>query len=284
MRIRLVMLTVIFAAPYIGLGQNFVFKVLANKGETHYKTLEIADWKPLKHGIGLQNNDLIRIGSDSYLGLIHSSGRITEVDEPGEMRISDLDSNLKQMKKGLPSKYIEFVYNTVASSDLGNVLTRGIDDIHVYLPAVGQVYGDEVLLLWKEYEGMENFNIFISDIMADEILLTSVTGTSLVLDLSVPELENENIIILKVTSEGLQSKEYVLSRLSKEKSEAVTAELGSFINDLDLGSPVGHALLGAFYEGNDLIIDALSEYYAADGGDYENYLFRAFLSRHGMLK
>ena len=70
-------------------GQNTgVFKVFANKGQAEVKTGETR--QPLKTGVSLKENDVIVLGENSYVALVHSSsGSPKELKQAGSYPVKE---------------------------------------------------------------------------------------------------------------------------------------------------------------------------------------------------
>ena len=284
MRTGLITLLILFLIQYFSFCQSFVYKVVANRGETEYKTIQLLDWMPLKHGIGLKDKDYIKVGENSYLGLIHSSGKLMEVTEPGEMQITELGDRLKNIKKGLPSRYTEYVINTVVSSSSDPIRTRGADKVHPYLPGVAYVYNSQISIHWDPVEDVTDYEVIILDVLGDELWKTSVSETHVSLDLTIPELGKEEDMIFRIQTNFGKSEDYALSRITGDRRQIVQTELEYYTGLLNVQDPLKHLLIGAYFEENGLILDALNAYYKSVDENFENEIFQSFLSRHGLLK
>jgi hypothetical protein len=69
-------------------GQDYAFKVLANKGVNEVKSGD--SWQPLKTGASLKAGDELKIADNAYLGLVHVSGKPMEVKQSGNYKVADL--------------------------------------------------------------------------------------------------------------------------------------------------------------------------------------------------
>jgi len=58
-------------------GQDYAFKVLANKGSNEVKSGD--GWLAVKTGTSLKTGDELKISENAYLGLVHSSGKPIEI-------------------------------------------------------------------------------------------------------------------------------------------------------------------------------------------------------------
>jgi hypothetical protein len=75
-RMLAVVLVMVGSFYYSHAQSTYAFKVLANKGANEVKTGD--SWTPLRTGASLKEGDEIKLGENSYVGLIHSSGKPKE--------------------------------------------------------------------------------------------------------------------------------------------------------------------------------------------------------------
>lgn len=107
--IVLALMLVAFAAN----AQSYVFKVLASKGDVKLKATQ----KKLWGGSTLKNTDEIVLGSDSYVGLIHSNGRTVELKQAGTYRVSELANRVSTTTATTTAKYISYVAEEISKAD-----------------------------------------------------------------------------------------------------------------------------------------------------------------------
>lgn len=120
-----------FVMALVAYGQDEVFKVLASKGDVKLKATQ----KKLWGGSSLKNTDEIIVGSDSYIGLMHSSGRTVELKQPGTYKISDLASKAAGAGSSTTSKYVSYVAGEMTKAD-----KRDINQNHrKYMAMTGSV-------------------------------------------------------------------------------------------------------------------------------------------------
>src|SRR5688572_21910418 len=84
-------LTLVFGFLFISslvLGQDYSFKVLANKGSNEVKSGDT--WSPLKTGATLKKGDELKLAENSYVGLVHSSGKPMELKLAGAHKVDEL--------------------------------------------------------------------------------------------------------------------------------------------------------------------------------------------------
>jgi len=86
-------LAILLASPLNA--QDYVFKVLANKGGNTVKVADHStDWQPIRTGATLNSNDELRISQNSYIGLVHASGKTVELKNEGNYFVRDLAAKL----------------------------------------------------------------------------------------------------------------------------------------------------------------------------------------------
>src|SRR5690554_5710790 len=108
-----ILVVALWLGNYASNAQNYVFKVLANKGDNTVK-VEGAEWTKLKTGQSLNSGDELKLSEEAYLGLMHNSGKTLEVKTPGSHTVSGLAANLKSKNTSVASKYADFVMNKMS--------------------------------------------------------------------------------------------------------------------------------------------------------------------------
>ena len=63
--------------------QSYTFRVIANKGDNQVKKAGAASATALKTGSTLNSGDELIVSEGAYIGLMHSSGKTTEVRSAG---------------------------------------------------------------------------------------------------------------------------------------------------------------------------------------------------------
>src|SRR5690606_27941582 len=74
--------------------ENFTFKVIVNKGKNEFKSG--ATWQPIKVGASLLKSDELRLSENSYMGLMHTSGKPLELKHSGKYKVVDLANKMKE--------------------------------------------------------------------------------------------------------------------------------------------------------------------------------------------
>lgn len=255
-----------------GQTQDFVFKVLANDGFNQFKSVSAQSWLPVRRGVSFNNGDMIRIADEAYLGLIHNSGKTVELIKPGEFMIDEIESNIDSRKKGIGSKYTEFVFNTIESpEDVESsevLVTRGANEsINVYMPMVAEVINDHIIIPWEPVKDKNAVYMVSVKGIFDDVLFNANTQENYYnLDLNHPSLKKEKMYVITISLKGkerVSSKEFSIDRLGAEEDIEDKAELLRLKSSLNANSSADQILMAAFYEENGLIVDAIASYHTA---------------------
>src|SRR5215212_330319 len=140
----LVMLWTVFGQLH---AQDYAFKVLVNKGKNELKSGN--NWQQLKVGLSLKPADVLKISENSYLGLVHVSGKALEIKQSGSYKVTDLAAKIDGGSSVL-TKYTDFILSSATSPKnrlaATGAVDRGVNNIQVYLPKAEQavVYNDHI--------------------------------------------------------------------------------------------------------------------------------------------
>ena len=252
--------------------QDYVFRVMVNKGSNMFKKESETKWQPVKKGISFNIGDWIRIANDAYLGLVHNSGKTTALKNPGVFEISKLASEIGLQKKGIAAKYIEFVFNTIeqkpAVSDNNQVVvTRGAEKrIHLLLPSNAKALNRIIILTWNPIPGENTYVVTVMGIFEDILIQEETNTNRFTLNMDLAALNQENILIIRVSLKAnaeVHSGEHVISTLSNNEIEVLQSELLPLIQEISQESSLDQIILASFYEQQDLLIDAIYCYLEA---------------------
>jgi hypothetical protein len=288
-------LTLLLSIGFV-FGQDYAFKVLGNKGENSVKSGGVTT--PLKTGSVIKDGESIKVGADSYLGLVHSSGRSLELKDPGEYAVADLVKKISTGATSVASKYADFVLSKMSGSQgQGNnmavtgAVERATDDasIKVNLPSSVELYNPEAIITWAPVTGNHDYKIVLKNMFDEVVMETSSHEPSVKIDFSDPKLKDQRLIIFSVKlkdDESVQSGEYGIKKLSKEEAETIKTSLDALKAEIGDDSSLDKIIYASFYEENNLIIDAATNYEYAikmspDVEDFQN-AYKQFLTRNGL--
>ena len=283
--------------------QSYTFKVLANQGQNKVKSSD-SKWEYLKTGTRLNKGDKLKITSNGYLGLVHSSGKTLELTESGSFDVGTLSDKIVSNSTSIVSKYADYVISKMApekieqnrrkyASVTGSV-ERGEDDsdILLFVPKNGKLLNSKASLIW-EYGGDDSeYVVSIKNIFGDQILTTEVSMPFYSVDFKndkIAEGSIMNFIIVKVelkNDSSVASQEVAISLLDGEEELEAKKILSELVSSLGKNSSLNNLILAEFYEEQGLILDAITSYENAlilsPDVDYFQEVYDEFLIRNGL--
>ena len=278
-------------------GQDYAFKVLGNKGDNQVK--QGSNWVTLKTGSTIKDGETLKIGTDSYLGLLHSTGRTLELKEAGEYAVTDLEKKISSGSASVASKYADFVLSKMTNNGQSNTMAvtgaveRSTDDasIKVNLPSSVDLFNPEAIITWEPVEGNHQYDVVLKN-MFDEVIMETTTSDPMIdLNFDDPKLKDQRLVIFSVKlkdDDAKQSGEYGIKKLTKDEAESIKASLDSLKSEIGDETALDKIILASFYEENNLMIDAATNYeYAikmSPGVDDFKNAYKQFLTRNGLGK
>jgi hypothetical protein len=263
-----------------------------NKGQNEIKAGN--GWLPIKVGASLQSGDELNISANGYVGLVHVTGKPLEVKDAGRHKIEDLAGQVKGGSSVL-NKYTDFILSSAAEK--GNRLTatgavhRGPNEIKVFLPDPKQsiVFNDKISIAWAKAEQTQVYIVRLNSMFGDELDRFEARDTTLVIDLNVPKLANEDNILVEVSSKSDQEKvsqSFMLKKLSSADKERIKSSLANIAAQTSEQTALNNLFLASFFEDNKLLIDASTAYQEAirlaPNVPYFQEAFNSFLARNGL--
>ncbi len=259
--------------------QDYIFKVLANKGGNSVKVAnETSSWEPVRTGATLNSNDEIRISENSYIGLVHASGKTIELKDEGSYYVKELAARLGSSRSSVASKYANFVINKMTSDDdedinrnhrkyltVTGAVERSVFEapITLKMPSSVEVLNKEAMIRWDKIEDAKTY-VFTVKNMYDELILTKETkDPHVLLELTKMPFTGEELIIVSVRVKGnekMYSGNYGIKRLSGVDADPIVKELEQLNTSLKEESSLNKLILATFYEENNLLIDAMMNY------------------------
>lgn len=276
-------------------GQDYTFKVLANKGANEVKSGD--SWQPLRTGANLRDSDEIKISNNSYIGLVHSSGKPVEVKKPGSYVVADLEP--KDNGSGALKKYTDFILSSNSPEAKKNRLSatgavhRAVSSssIELLLPAAqyADVYNDKVVVNWNCEETAAPYVVIFRDMFEDELMTLETAESHIQIDLGNPKLAKEDNILVEVRSKAnpkVASERHLVKKLSKADQEKIKKSFDEIETSVAVESAINEFVKAGFYEKNNLLIDAIAAYekaieLAPDVPFYQQ-TYDEFLIRHGL--
>ena len=280
---------------YSAFSQDYVFKVLANKGENTYKTASGSTWESLKTGTKLESGDVIKTSGSCYLALLHSSGKPLELKEAKEYKIDDLNSQMGGEDPGIVSKYANYVASKMSPEEretnrkkyasVTGATERGFEQIKVYMKSTADVYNTSAVIRWKPQTNAENYELTLKDMFDDVIMVTETNGNHFKIDFTDPRLKDKELVIINVSVKGdneSNSGDYGIQKVCTDASSKYRSDLDAL--GLDQSTAINNLILAEFYEQNNLLLDALTSYEIAiqksPDVDYFKDAYTEFLMRN----
>jgi hypothetical protein len=296
-------LTLIFGLLLISslvLGQDYAFKVLANKGSNEVKSGDA--WVPLKTGASLKKGDELKVADNSYLGLVHVTGKPVELKSAGSYKVDDLSNKLGAGTSVL-NKYTDFILSSNSAESKKNRLSatgavhRGAADantsIKLLLPENQHsgIYNNVAVISWDGSKVAGPYVVTIKNMFEDQLAKAETPEMSLQIDLSDPRFANVSAILVEVSSKAdpkQVSKQHMIKKLAPLEQEKVKKSLNEIIGEVTEQTALNKFILAGFYEENNLFIDAISAYeeaikLAPDVPSYKE-AYEEFLLRHGLKR
>lgn len=299
---KLTLILGFFLINSLVLGQDYAFKVLANKGTNEVKSGDT--WAPLKTGASLKKGDELKLADNGYVGLVHVTGKPKEVKKSGAptIKIDDLDKEIGSGGTSVISKYTDFILSSNSAEAKKNRLSatgavhRDIDAafaIKLMLPENQHsgIYNNAAVISWDGSKVDGPYVVLIKNMFEDQLAKAETPETSLHIDLSDPRFANASAILVEVSSKSdpkLISKQHMIKKLAPVDKDKVKTSLSEIIGHVSEQTALNKLILAGFYEENNLFIDAIAAYedaikLAPDVSDYKD-AYDEFLLRHGLKK
>ncbi len=249
-------------------GQDYTFKVLANKGSNEMKSGET--WQAVKTGASLKSGDELKITENSYLGLVHATGKPMELKQAGSYKVADLAAKISGGTSVL-NKYTDFILSSNSAEAKKNRLSatgavhRGLEDIKVFLPENQNsgIYNNIAIINWEASKAGGPYTVLLKNMFDDELMKTETPETSLQIDLGDPKFANETAILIEVKSKNdakSKSEQHLIKKLSQADHERIKKSLAEIMGDVQEETALNKFILAGFYEENKLFIDAITAY------------------------
>lgn len=267
-------LTVIFAVFTLSAahGQDYAFKVLANKGSNEVKSG--ATWEPLKTGAVLHSGDEVRLSDNAYVGLVHESGKPMEVKQAGSYQVSKLEAQIKGNGSSVINKYTDFILSSNSAEAKKNRLSatgavhRATETavIKLVLPDKNQysdLYNDEATIRWDGSKAAGPYVVTFRNMFEDVLAKVETPETSVTVNLAEGKFAPEKNILVEVATKAdakQASTPHLIKKLEGPGKEKIKQSLGEIMGEVQEETALNSFILASFYENNNLLIDAISAY------------------------
>lgn len=297
-------IVVLFSAAAVN-AQGYTFRVLANKGDNKVKKSGAAEATQLKTGATLNAEDMLISSAGSYIGLMHKTGKTTEVRGAGSKKVSEIEKQIKLASTSVANRYAQFVMSKMNESENTNYRARlnatgavsratGSAAIDVMAPQQAEVLEDNAIVRWVKPEfGIEEgdtYTVKIKNIFDEVIFESETEKTSIELDFTSEEMKNDAglylVKIYKTSDEEFASSEIGIKKLKSSDKSELQENLNILRQEVSEDSPLNKLIYASFYEENGLFLDALTKYEEAinmspEISDFQD-LYESFLKNSGL--
>ncbi|HEY9007009.1 MAG TPA: hypothetical protein VIM75_12805 [Ohtaekwangia sp.] len=249
--------------------QEVAFKVLVNKGKNEVKSG--ANWQTIKVGSSLKAVDELKVAENSYVGLVHVSGKPLEVKQAGKYKVSDLAAKVSGGSSVL-NKYADFILSSNTQKGNSMQATGAVHRgsiIPLYLPIATQnpaIYNDEIIINWDAEKIPGPYIVKFKSLFDEELAKKQTNENSISINLADADFANEDNILVTVESKADPNKVsevYTLKRLSKADKARIKNLLNEIAAQTEEETALNKLVLAGFYEQNSLLIDAITAYQEA---------------------
>lgn len=278
--------------------QTEVFKVLASRGNN-----TLSDGSKVFAGKKLMPNDVIKLADNSYLGLIHNSGRTLELKTPGTYKVSELSAQVLAKNTSVTKKYSDYVVGELTKSDNGDIhanyqknmkVTGSVEravstaSITACLPKNSSIIENVNTINWYRNPKATSYTVEIQDFFDDVLVSKETTDTVFTFDVNSIKMPKDNILKVKVKANGgLESMEYVLKAFIPSKNPDIFADKNAISKEFSEESALSYLMKASFYAQNNLFLDAKKSFESAirlepEVQEYKD-AYRNFLAKNNLL-
>lgn len=197
------LLILCFGLTFNTQAQDNIFTVLSLKGDVTYGEKKLATGQIIK------GDNALVIGSNSYVGLIHKSGKPVELKAAGTYQMDKLIGMVKESDGNFSSQFVAYLGKEMGGSDDGNyqsnmTVTGSVEramkhhGILIALPQKTTLIDSNFNLSWMDTATSKNYQVKVYDMVEDVVYETTSTTNNTSLDLSSVSLEEEEFYIVEV--------------------------------------------------------------------------------------
>ncbi|MEQ8240704.1 MAG: hypothetical protein RIA69_15910 [Cyclobacteriaceae bacterium] len=262
----------------VATAQDYTFRVLVNKGSNKIQRAGSGAPEALKTGSKLFENDQIIASEGAYIGLMHKSGKTTEIKEQGTKKVSEIAKTINVAGTSITNRYAQFVSNKMNSEETTDYRSRlnatgavsraaGSAAINILVPAQVDVMGSTSIIRWEAPEDAADdivYSVKIKNIFDEVILATETKETFVEIDFTTDEMANDaGLYLVKVynaADEEIASSEVGIKIADPIDKSEVVANLKALKAEISDDTPLNKIIYASFYEENGLFLDALTKY------------------------
>jgi hypothetical protein len=280
----------LLAYSCVTFAQDYTFKVLVNKGKNEVKSG--AGWAPVKVGASLNSPDELKVSENSYVGLIHATGKPLEVKSAGKYKVADLSAKMAGTGSSVLNKYTDFILSSNSPGKKNSLaatgaVTRSLGKIKLYLPpSSSYVYGDTVTIEWeKDKTILPPFVVTFNNIFGDELFKIETSEHSVTINLQDKAFSAENDVTVQVFSkkDKKDSDPHTLRKFSRNDKDKITSSYSEVAAQTSANTGFNKFIRAGYFEQNKLLADAVTAFQQAIKlepafkEEYDNFLLRTGL-------
>lgn len=286
------------------------FKVLAIKGEIKFSSGDRGNWETLTIKSPLFEKDRIKLGENNYLGLVHSSGKTTELKKSGTYKIADLNKSLSKKDISISKKLTSYLINEIGSSEdimkgdsyqkhmsTTGAVERGLDmgsnaentegffsevSLKIVSPRKSNIRPGEIILKWQPLKDAKNYKFTLFDRFDREILSKVIEDTSAKLNTNELNLDKDVYYFWSISlpeNPTVKSDDCAFAILEDGKLEQIEKDFQALKSETGAEpSPLNNIIYAAFFEERGLYFEALEYYEGAILNDPEVPEFKKLLT------
>ena len=220
-----------------------------------------------------------------------------ELRDENLITVNELAAQIKTDGSGVVSKYADFVLNRMAETEeerstnlrATGAVTRAAAKmpIKANLPLYVDVMTTEAMVRWTPVDGEPTYVVIMENIFDEEIARSETDATQVTIDLKDPKYADERLIVLRIylkEDESITSAEYGLKPLSGSDAQRIEKSLEELDQALGEESSLNQVMKAAFFEENNLLMNASSSYEKAielspDVKDFQE-MYDSFIERN----
>jgi len=309
-KLRISLISCLLAIALTGslIAQNYEFKVMAAKGKPTVQKENSKSWDDIKLGTQLSGKDKIKLAGNSYISLIHKSGKTIELKKAGTFSIAELGKEVSANKSNVSKRFADYFLDEISSSEdllasgehrdkmkVTGSVERSMNTqpfinknaLQLNSPRKVNFLSNVFTFRWHEFETAKDYEFVLSDRFDKPVYSKTISGTSVTLNADELKLEKDTYYFWSVKAKGNdknKSDDACFLILSDDKVKAIKDTVDIIKKEVgDENTPSAKIILAAYYEQNHIVDEAIKAYKDAAtlAPDVEIYtkLYKRFLSR-----
>jgi hypothetical protein len=256
--------------------QADLFKVLAAKGSNSYRRGNSTEWKPLLAGTRLNAEDLVKVGVNCYLGLVHTpTGRTLELKQSGTYEVIEMAKKVTATKTTFSQKYLEYVASELTEGEKQDInknhrshskVTGSVEralsshNLRIFMPRTTDIVQNTVTLTWLKHKEAKIYVVTIKNMFEELLEKLETEDTTITIDISKYDLGDDKSIIWNVAIKGkekIKSDDHNIRIIESKDLLAKIAELKSETNE---ETALNNLIKATFYAQNNMFNEAKACY------------------------